>query len=97
MTVGHSAVIHGATIGDGSLIGIGAVILDHARIGQGCIVGAGALVTEETVIPDGSLAIGSPAQVKRQLTAKQQAALLQGASHYVENWRRFEANLKQIG
>jgi carbonic anhydrase/acetyltransferase-like protein (isoleucine patch superfamily) len=96
VTIGHAAVIHGATIGDGSLIGIGAVILDGAHIGKGCIVGAGALVTEGTVIPDGSLAIGRPAQVIRQLTAQEQEALLEGASHYIRNWRRFKAILKQI-
>ena len=68
VTVGHNAVIHGCTIGDRTLIGMGAVILDGAKIGNDCIIGAGSLVTKNTVIPDGSLVMGSPAKIRRNLT-----------------------------
>ena len=68
VTVGHNAVIHGCTIGDRTLIGMGAVILDGAKIGNDCIIGAGSLVTKNTAIPDGSLVMGSPARIKRNLT-----------------------------
>jgi carbonic anhydrase/acetyltransferase-like protein (isoleucine patch superfamily) len=96
VTVGHAAMIHGAVIGDQSLIGIGAILLNGARIGSGCIVGAGALVTEGVSIPDGSLALGRPARVVRQVSAEERAALLHGASHYVDNWRRFKSDLRLI-
>ena len=66
--IGHNAVIHGCTIGDRTLIGMGAVILDGVKIGKDCIIGAGSLVTKNTVIPDGSLVMGSPARIKRNLT-----------------------------
>lgn len=68
VTVGHNAVIHGCTIGDRTLIGMGAVILDGAKIGNDCIIGAGSLVTKNTVIPDASLVMGSPAKIRRNLT-----------------------------
>lgn len=70
-TVGHGAILHGCIVGDNSLIGIGAIVLNGAQIGKNCIVGAGALVTQNTVIPDGSLVIGSPAKVKRSLTVEE--------------------------
>lgn len=70
VTVGHNAVIHGCTIGDRTLIGMGAVILDGAKIGNECIIGAGSLVTKNTVIPDGSLVMGSPARIKQTLLGK---------------------------
>ena len=97
VTVGHKVMLHGCTIGDGSLIGIGAVVLNGAKIGKGCIVGAGALVTEGKEFPDGSMIIGSPAKVVRELTAQQQAGLTLSALHYIENARRFRAGLKKIG
>ena len=97
VTVGHKVMLNGCTIGDGSLIGIGAVVLNGAKIGKGCIVGAGALVTEGKEFPDGSMIIGSPAKVVRELTAQQQAGLTLSALHYIENARRFRAGLKKIG
>jgi carbonic anhydrase/acetyltransferase-like protein (isoleucine patch superfamily) len=96
VTVGHQVMLHGCTIGDGSLIGIGAVVLNGAKIGKGCIVGAGALVTEGKEFPDGSMIIGSPAKVVRELTADQQNALRMSATHYIENARRFKSGLKKI-
>lgn len=96
VTVGHKVMLHGCTIGDGSLIGIGAVVLNGAKIGKGCIVGAGALVTEGKEFADGSMIIGSPAKVVRELTAEQQAGLQMSALHYIENARRFKAGLHKI-
>lgn len=96
VTVGHKVMLHGCSIGDGSLIGIGAVVLNGAKIGKGCIVGAGALVTEGKEFPDGSMIIGSPAKVVRELTEDQQAGLKMSALHYIENARRFKAGLKKI-
>ena len=96
VTVGHQVMLHGCTIGDGSLIGIGAVILNGAKIGKGCIVGAGALVTEGKEFPDGSMIIGSPAKVVRELSTDQQNALRMSAMHYIENARRFMNGLKKI-
>jgi len=94
VTVGHMATIHGAEIGEGSLIGIGAILLNGCRIGRGCIVGAGALVTEGKVIPDHSLAVGSPARVIRAVTADERAGLMESARHYVAQWKRYESALK---
>ena len=88
VTVGHQVMLHGCTIGDESLIGIGAVVLNGAVIGRHCLVGAGALVTEGKTFPDGSLIIGSPARVARQLTPEQIEALRRSAQHYIENARR---------
>ncbi len=96
VTVGHQVMLHGCTIGDGSLIGIGAVVLNGARIGKGCIVGAGALVTEGKEFPDGSMILGSPAKVVRELSTDQQNALRMSAMHYIENARRFKNGLKKI-
>lgn len=96
VTVGHQVMLHGCTIGDGSLIGIGAVVLNGAKIGKHCLVGAGALVTEGKEFPDGSMIIGSPAKVVRQLTPEQIEGLRQSAQHYVDNARRFAAGLKKI-
>jgi carbonic anhydrase/acetyltransferase-like protein (isoleucine patch superfamily) len=97
VTVGHQVMLHGCSIGDGSLIGIQAVVLNGAKIGKHCLVGAGALVTEGKEFPDGSMIIGSPAKVVRQLTPEQMAGLDRSAEHYVENARRFQAGLKKIG
>ena len=83
VTVGHAAVVHGATIGDGALIGIRAVVLNGAKVGVGAIVGAGALVTEGCEIPDGHLAVGVPAKVIRQLTDDDIARNRRTAKHYV--------------
>ena len=97
VTVGHKVVLHGCTVGDGSLIGIQAVVLNGAKIGKHCLVGAGALVTEGKEFPDGSMIIGSPAKVVRQLTPEQIARLQRSAEHYVANAKRFAAGLKKIG
>ena len=89
VTVGHSAIIHAATVGDRVLVGMGAVLLSRCRIGDDTIIGARALVTEETEIPPGSLALGMPAQVKRPLTEAEKARILVSASHYVEHAARY--------
>ena len=84
VTVGHGAILHSCTVGDNSLIGMGATVLDGAVVGKDCIVAAGALVTGRTVIPDGSMVMGSPAKVKRELTADEIAHIAQNAQTYRE-------------
>ncbi|MFT4243480.1 MAG: gamma carbonic anhydrase family protein [Acidovorax sp.] len=96
VTVGHQVMLHGCTIGDESLIGIGAIVLNGAKIGRNCLVGAGALVTEGKEFPDGSMILGSPAKAVRQLTPEQIAGLRQSAQHYIDNARRFRAGLRKI-
>jgi carbonic anhydrase/acetyltransferase-like protein (isoleucine patch superfamily) len=96
VTVGHQVMLHGCTVGDGSLIGIGAIVLNGAKIGKGCVVGAGSLVTEGKEFPDGSMIMGSPAKVVREMTPEQQQGLILSALHYVENARRFKAGLKKL-
>ena len=96
VTVGHKVMLHGCTIGDESLIGIGAIVLNGARIGKNCLVGAGALVTEGKAFPDGSMIIGSPAKAVRQLTPEQIEGLRQSAQHYIDNARRFRATLVKV-
>ena len=83
VTIGHGAIIHGCTIGNNSLIGMGAIILNNAVIGNNCIVGAGALVTQTTVIPDNSLVIGIPAKIKRTVTEQEIDDITHNAMHYV--------------
>lgn len=97
VTVGHQVMLHGCTVGDESLIGIGAIVLNHAKIGRNCLVGAGALVTEGKEFPDGSMIVGSPARVVRQLTPEQIEGLRRSARHYMDNARRFRAGLRKIG
>ena len=97
VTVGHQVMLHGCTIGDESLIGIGAVVLNGAKIGKHCLVGAGALVTEGKEFPDGSMIIGSPARAIKTLTPEQIAGLRRSAEHYIENARRYRQGLKKIG
>lgn len=87
VTIGHGAIIHGCEIGDNSLIGMGAIIMNGARIGKNCIVGAGALVTQNTVVPDNSLLLGNPAKIKREVTEQEIAASLRNAAVYVEEAR----------
>jgi carbonic anhydrase/acetyltransferase-like protein (isoleucine patch superfamily) len=89
-------MLHGCTIGDGSLIGIQAVILNGAKIGKNSLVGAGALVTEGKEFPDNSLIIGSPAKAVRELTSEQVAALKASAAHYVQNGQDYKKQLKRI-
>ncbi len=97
VTIGHRAMIHGATVGDRSLIGIGAILLNGARIGRNCIIGAGALVTEGREIPDGTLALGSPARVVREVTASEREMLAASARHYVDNWKRYRLGFRPAG
>jgi carbonic anhydrase/acetyltransferase-like protein (isoleucine patch superfamily) len=87
VTVGHSAIMHACTVGDETLIGMGAVILDGAQIGAQCIIGARALVTQRTHVPDGSLVLGAPAEIVRALTPEERAGLKTWAEKYVENAR----------
>lgn len=96
VTVGHKVMLHGCTIGDESLIGIGAVVLNGAKIGKNCLVGAGSLVTEGKEFPDGSMIMGTPARVVRQLTPEQIEGLRNSARHYIENARKFRASLKRL-
>ena len=91
VTVGHNAVIHGCTIGDRTLIGMGAVILDGAKIGSDCIIGAGSLVTKNTVIPDGSLVMGSPAKIKRNLIWEEKLGNLENSKEYVRVSKQMKA------
>jgi carbonic anhydrase/acetyltransferase-like protein (isoleucine patch superfamily) len=89
-------MLHGCTIGDESLIGIGAVVLNGAKIGKNCLVGAGSLVTEGKEFPDGSMIMGSPAKVVRELTPEQIQGIRMSAKNYVLNAQRFNAGLKKI-
>ena len=96
VTVGHQAMLHGCTIGDNSLIGMNAVILNRARIGKNCLIGANTLIPEGREIPDGSLVMGSPGKVARTLTAEEQDQLGKSAQSYVENFRRFKKDLRRL-
>ncbi|HEY5717884.1 MAG TPA: gamma carbonic anhydrase family protein [Motiliproteus sp.] len=96
VTVGHKAMLHGCQIGEGSLVGINAVVLNGARIGKNCLIGANALVPEGMEIPDGSLVIGTPAKVKRALSDNEIAGLRANAAHYVDNMRRYRQSLVQV-
>ena len=93
VTVGHMGMLHGCTIGDGALIGIGAVVLNGAKIGKNCLVGAGALVTEGKEFPDGVMILGAPAKVVRELAPEHAQRMGMGAMSYVRNWQRFKAGL----
>jgi carbonic anhydrase/acetyltransferase-like protein (isoleucine patch superfamily) len=95
-TIGHKVMLHGCTIGDNSLIGMGATILNGAKIGKNCLIGAGALITENKVIPDGSLVMGAPGKVVRELDEKAIKALTASALHYSENAARFRRDLKPL-
>jgi carbonic anhydrase/acetyltransferase-like protein (isoleucine patch superfamily) len=96
VTVGHRVTLHGCTVGDGTMIGMGATVLNGAHIGRQCLVGAGALVTEGKHFPDGSLILGAPARVERTLTPKEIEHIGQSAQHYIESARRFRTELKKI-
>lgn len=95
-TIGHRAIIHGCSIGDNSLVGMGATILNGAKIGRNCLVGANALVTEGKEFPDNALIVGAPAKVIRSLDDKAVEALTRSAEHYVANWRRFARDLRPL-
>jgi carbonic anhydrase/acetyltransferase-like protein (isoleucine patch superfamily) len=96
VTVGHRAMLHGCTIGDRSLIGIGATVLNGAKIGRNCLIGAHALVTEGKEIPDNSMVLGAPGKVAKTLEAEMEEIFLASAAHYVDNWRRFARELAEI-
>jgi carbonic anhydrase/acetyltransferase-like protein (isoleucine patch superfamily) len=96
VSIGHQVMLHGCTVGDGTLIGIQAVVLNGAKIGKNCLVGAGSLVTEGKEFPDGSLILGSPAKAVRQLSPEQIGGLKRIAQHYVDNARRYKTGLKKI-
>ncbi|TBU89764.1 gamma carbonic anhydrase family protein [Phytopseudomonas dryadis] len=95
VTVGHNAMLHGCSVDDYSLIGINAVVLNGARIGKHCIIGANALIAEGKEIPDGSLVVGSPGRVVRELSEQQKKMLEASAAHYVHNAQRYARDLAQ--
>jgi carbonic anhydrase/acetyltransferase-like protein (isoleucine patch superfamily) len=95
-TIGHKAILHGCTIGDQSLIGMGAIVLNGAQIGRNCLIGAGALITEGKIIPDNSLVLGAPGKVVRSLTEAEIQGLLASAIGYQTNMRRFAKGLEAI-
>ncbi len=96
VTAGHMVMLHGCTIGDETLIGIGAVVLNGAVIGKNCLVGAGSLVTEGKVFPDGSMIVGSPAKVVRELTPEQIEGIRQSAKHYIANAKNYQTKFKKL-
>lgn len=95
VTIGHNAMLHGCTVGDYSLIGINAVVLNGAKIGKYCIIGANSLIGEGKEIPDGSLVMGSPGKVVRELTEAQKKMLEASAAHYVHNAQRYARDLSE--
>jgi carbonic anhydrase/acetyltransferase-like protein (isoleucine patch superfamily) len=95
-TIGHRAIVHGCTIGDNSLIGMGATVLNGAIIGNNCLVGANALVTEGKVFPDNSLIVGAPAKAVRILDDDAVEGLRKSAANYIRNWQRFSKSLQRI-
>lgn len=96
VTVGHGVILHGAIVGDNSLIGMGAILLNRVRIGRNCIVGAHALLTEGKEFPDNSLIVGAPGRVVRSVSDAEVAGITASARHYAENARRFERDLKSL-
>ncbi len=96
VTVGHQAMLHGCVIGDNSLIGIGATVLNRAKIGRNCLIGAHALVTEDKDIPDNSMVLGAPGKVAKTLGPDMAEVLRASAAHYVDNWRRFAAEFSPL-
>jgi len=93
VTIGHMVMLHGCSIGDGSLVGIGSIVLNGAKIGRHCLIGAGALITEGKEIPDYSMVVGSPGKIIRQVSPEQAAGIAAGSAHYVENWKRYRAGM----
>jgi len=96
VTLGHAAIVHGCTVGAGALIGMGATVLNGAKIGAGALVGANALVPEGKEIPAGSMALGAPAQVKRDLSDTQISGLKATATHYIRNADRFRKGMREV-
>lgn len=95
VTIGHLVMLHGCTIGDGSLVGIGSVILNGAKIGRNCLIGAKTLIGEGKEIPDNSVVLGAPGKVVKQVTAEQAERTARGTAKYVGNWRRYKAGLAE--
>ena len=93
VTIGHLVMLHGCTIGDNSLIGIGAVILNNAKIGNNCIIGAKTLIAENKEIPDDSLVVGSPGRIIRKVTEDEKKAVLENTKHYQDNWKRYSKSI----
>ncbi|MCA8901756.1 MAG: gamma carbonic anhydrase family protein [Hyphomonas sp.] len=96
VTVGHMVMLHGCTIGEETLIGIGSTILNGAKIGRNCIIGAHALIPEGKVIPDNSLVMGAPGKVVKEVSEHQAQVIKMSALHYVENWKRHSSGLRRI-
>jgi carbonic anhydrase/acetyltransferase-like protein (isoleucine patch superfamily) len=96
-TIGHSVILHGCSIADDSLIGMGAIVLNGVKIGRHCLVGAGAVVTEGKVFPDNSLIVGAPARAVREVNDKILQLIAESADFYVNNWQRYRKGLKKIG
>lgn len=96
-TIGHKVMLHGCTIGDNTLIGIGSVILNRTKIGRNCIIGANTLITEGKEIPDNVLVVGQPGRVVRALSEDEVEMLSHSADIYVNNWKRFHATLAPVG
>ena len=96
VTIGHQVILHGCTIGDGSLIGISAVVLSGAKIGAGCLIASNSLVTEGMEVPDGSVVMGSPGKIKGSLDEGRKNGLLLSAQHYVQNYKKFKLELKKV-
>ena len=95
-TIGHMVMLHGCSVGDNTLIGIGSIILNGAKIGRNCLIGANVLITEGKEIPDNSLVMGAPGKVVREVSEAQAQVITASAHHYVANWRRYKAGLKRI-
>ena len=95
-TIGHKSMLHGCTIGENTLIGMGAIVLNGVKIGKNCIIGAGALITENKIIPDGSLVMGSPGKIVRELNGAAIKGLAMSAAGYVQNFKRFRKDLKPL-
>jgi carbonic anhydrase/acetyltransferase-like protein (isoleucine patch superfamily) len=96
VSIGHQAMLHGCTVGDGTLIGIQAVVLNAAVIGRGCLVAAGAVITERKVFPDGTLILGAPAKVMRELSAAEREHILKNSAHYATRGAYYREQLRKI-
>lgn len=96
VTIGHQVMLHGCTIGDNSLVGIGAVILNGAKIGKNCLIGSKALIPEGKIIPDNSMVVGIPGRVIKTIDSGTELFLKASADHYCENWELFNSKLKLI-
>ncbi|NND82110.1 MAG: gamma carbonic anhydrase family protein [Gammaproteobacteria bacterium] len=96
VTVGHKVMLHGCSIGEGSLIGMNAVVLNGAKIGRNCLIGANCLITEGTEIPDGQMVLGSPGKIVKALDEATIAMMQVGTAHYVENTKRYRDGLKHL-